>query len=359
MIRPTRALALLALALPIALPASAPAQRPAEAGLLGARPVERRFQDWLLVCDNTKVCRAQATGAGGSLMVRRDPGPNGTVLVVLDGQEPTADTSIPDIASIRVTGGVAPGGWRLDRPGESARLQGQAALTFLWAIAPARTVSYRAGGETLEVSLAGLTAALLAMDEVQGRAGTISASVRPGARPATAVPAALPVPVLRVPRPATAPVPRGFAAAVRRASAAALRRGDCETTQHARAQDSAVALGRDEVLVFLGCRLFNTGFATLLLRAPRAAPHRASAVVLPRAPGEDGGDNGDGVYTDLEWNARTAILSSGGHSCAGSCGSRTDWTWDGRAFRLARHFTYEGGGAELLDHYRTVVRIRR
>lgn len=356
MIRPTRALALLALTLPFALPGSAPAQRPA--GLLGAAPVERHFQDWLLVCDNTRVCRAQVTGASGSLMVRRDPGPNGAVLIVVDGQEPTSGPSIPEIASIRVTGGLAPGGWRLDRAGESAKLQGQAALTFLWAIAPARTITYRAGGETLEVSLAGLTAALLAMDEAQGRAGTVTASVRPGSRAAAAVPAAPPVPVLWVPQPPATAVPRGFAASVRRTHAAALRRADCETTPHSRAQDSAVALNRTEVLVFLGCRLFNTGFATLLLRAPRAAPERARIVILPRAPGEDGGDN-DGVYADLDWTARTAILTSGGHSCAGSCGSRTDWTFDGRQFLLARHFTYEGGGAELLDHYRTIVRIRR
>ena len=355
-LRPT--LALLALALPLALPA-APASAQGASGLLGAPPVERRFQDWLLVCDNTRVCRAQPTGYGGSLMVRRDPGPNGAVLIVLDGQEPSAGSSLPDLASIRVTGGLAPGGWRLDRAAESARLDGRQALTFLWAIAPARTLSYRAGGETLEVSLSGLTAALLAMDEAQGRAGTVTASVRPGSRPATAVPAAPPVPVLLVPRPPTAPVPRGFAASVRRASAAALRRADCQTTAHARNQDGAVALNGQEVLVFLGCRLFNTGFATLLMRAPRSDPRRARLVLLPRAPGEDAGENDSGVYPDLEWEPRTALLSSGGHSCAGSCGARTEWTFDGRAFRLARHFTYQAGGAEMLDHYRTIVRIRR
>jgi hypothetical protein len=357
MITLRRALALLAFALPFALPSTAQAQRPAS--LLGAAPIERHFQDWLLVCDNTRVCRAQVTSHSGSLMVRRDPGPNGTLLIVLDGQEPTSGTSIPDIASIRVVGGVAPGGWRLDRAGESAKLQGQAALTFLWAIAPARTITYRAGGETLEVSLAGLTAALLAMDEAQGRTGTVTASVRPGSRSAAAVPPAPAVPVLWVPQPPGTAVPRGFAATVRRTHAAALRVADCETTQHSRSQDRAVALNRDEVLVFIGCRLFNTGFATLLMRAPRNDPRRARVVVLPRAPGEDSGENDSGVYADLEWNARTALLSSGGHSCAGACGSRTDWTFDGRSFLLARHFTYEGGGAELLDHYRTNVRIRR
>lgn len=353
-----RALALLALALPFASPA--PAQPAAAPGLLGAPPIERRFNDWLLVCDNVRVCRAQVTGQDGSLMVRRDPGPNGAILIVLDGQDPTGGTSIPDIASIRVTGGVAPGGWRLDRAAESAKMQGQPALTFLWAIAPSRTVTYRASGETHEVSLTGLTAALLAMDEAQGRAGTISASVRPGARPVATVPAAQPVPVLWVPRPSTAPVPRGFAASVRRASAAALRRADCETTAHARSQDSAVALNRAEILVFLGCRLYNTSFGTLLLRAPRADPRRARVVILPRTPGSDGeaAGDGDGVHSDLEWDAGTALLSSGGHSCAGSCGHRSTWTFDGQNFRLASHLIYEWGGAEALDLYRTRVRIR-
>jgi hypothetical protein len=355
MIRFPRALALLAFALPFAPPA--PAQPAATPGLLGAPPIERRFSDWLLVCDNVRVCRAQVAGSSGSLMIRRDPGPAGTILVVLDGQEPTSGSSIPDIASIRVVGGVAPGGWVRDRESESARLHGPAALTFVWAIASARTLSYRAGGETLEVSLTGLTAALLAMDEAQGRAGTVTASVRPGGRAAATVPAARPVPVLLVPRPPTMPVPRGFAAAVRRTHAAALRRGDCESTAHSRAQDTAFALNRSEVLVFLGCRLFNTGFATLLLRAPRADASRARLVVLPPTPGEDGGTDSSGVFPDLEWEPRTATLSSGGHSCAGSCGQRSEWAFDGAAFRLARHFTYEAGGAEPLDHYRAVVRV--
>lgn len=357
MIRRRRALALLAFALPLAGPAATPAQ-PAGSGRLGAPPIERRFGDWLLVCDNVRVCRAQVTGNDGSLMVRRDPGPNGIILIVLDGQDPTGGTSVPDLASIRVVGGVAPGGWRLDRPAESAKLQGPAALTFLWAIAPARTITYRASGEAHEVSLTGLTAALLAMDEVQGRTGNVTASVRPGSRPVTVVPAAQPVPVLWVPRPSTAPVPRGFAAAVRRASAAALRRADCQSGQQD--NDQAVSLSRTEILVLLGCRLYNTSYGSLLLRAPRADPRRARVVILPRTPGADGeaAGDGDGVHSDLEWDPGTALLTSGSHSCAGSCGHRSDWTFDGQTFRLASHLIYQWGGAEALDLYRTRVRIR-
>jgi hypothetical protein len=346
------ALPLLAATL-VASPASA---QPAT-GLLGARPILRHFQDWLLACDNTRVCRAQVTGQDGSLMIRRDPGPAGLIRVVLDGQDPSDGTSIPDIGSIRMDGRAAPGGWRLDRAGENAKLEGPAALTFVWGIANGRTITYRAGSEAHGVSLAGLTAALLAMDEAQGRAGTVTASVRPGGRAPATVPAALPVPVLLVPRPSTAPVPRGFAAAVRRASAAALRRADCETSQLARSNDEAVSLSGTEILVFIGCRLYNTSFGSLLLRAPRANPARATVIVLPQAPGEES-DN-SGVRSDMEWDPRTATLSSGSHSCAGSCGSRTRWAYDGRAFRLAGHFTYEWGGAEYLDLYRTNVRIRR
>ena len=354
----SRAPALLAFVLPLALPAPALAQPRAAPGLSGARPVLRHFQDWLLACDNVRVCRAQVTGQDGSLMIRRDPGPNGAIRVVLDGQDPTGGSSVPDIASIRVAGGAVPGGWRLDRGAEHAKLEGPAALTFVWAIAGARTLSYRASGEAHSVSLSGLTAALLAMDQAQGRTGTVTASVRPGPRAATAVPAPQPVPVLWVPRPSTAPVPRGFAASVRRASAAALRRADCETGQQE--QDRAVALSGTEILVFLGCRLYNTSYGTLLLRAPRADPRRARVVLLPQAPGdEDNAGDTSGVRSDLEWDPATALLESGSHSCAGSCGHRSQWTFDGQNFRLAGHHTYQWGGAETLDLYRTVVRIRR
>ena len=341
------------LALPLALAASAAAQPPP---LLGAPPVERELQDWLLACDNVRVCRAQVTGMDGSLMIRRDPGPTGVVQIVLDGQEPSDGPSIPALESIRLEGGAAPGGWRIDPEGESAKLEGAAALAFVRAAARARTLSYRAGGaETRTVSLAGLTAALLAMDEAQGRVGTVTAAIRPGPRPAATVPPAQPVPVLWVPRPSTASVPRNFAAAVRRAHGAALRRADCEDGHGE--QDSAVALNRTEVLVFLGCRLYNTSFGTLPFRARRGDPRRARVVLLPRPPGSEGDYSAD--HSNLEWDPQTAILSSGSHSCAGSCGSRSEWTFDGRAFLATGHLTYQWGGAEMLDRYRVTVRVRR
>lgn len=354
MTRFPRALALLAFALPLAAPA--PAQRAPVTGLLGAQPLERRFGDWLLACDNVRVCRAQVTGQDGSLMIRRDPGPTGAIRIVLDGQDPDAGTSIPELASIRVPGRTAPGGWRLDRAAESATLEGPAALAFLWAVASAATLTYRAGGEAHEVSLTGLTATLLALDEAQGRAGTVTASVRPGPRPVSIVPPALNLPTLSVPRPSTLPVPRGFAAQVRRANAAALRRADCETGRAG--GDEAFPLTRTEALVFLGCRLYNTSAGTLLLRVQRADPRSATVVRLPRTPGEEGAD-GTGVYSDLDWDAATATLSSGSHSCAGSCGHRSRWAFDGQGFRLAGHLIYQWGGAEPLDLYRTRISVRR
>jgi Protein of unknown function (DUF1176) len=346
---------LLTLSLALAAPVPAPAQRPAAPALLGAPPLERRHQDWLLVCDNVRVCRAQVTGNDGSLMIRRDPGPAGAILVLLDGQDPSGGPSMPALESIRVEGAAAPGGWRADLEGESAKLEGAAALAFIRAAARARTISYRAGDETRAVSLAGLTAALLAMDEAQGRTGTVTASVRPGPRPAAAVPPARPVPVLWVPRPASGSVPPGFAAAVRRSHGAALRRANCEPDR--RDSDEAVLLSSSEVLVFLGCRLYNTSAGSLLLRAPRADPRRARVVRLPRPPGSEGDYSGD--HSNLEWDPQMAILYSGSHSCAGSCGHRSQWTFDGRAFRPTGHLSYQWGGAEALDHYRVIVRVRR
>ena len=103
----------------------------------------------------SRLCRAQVTGNDGSLMIRRDPGPGGAVLVVLDGQDPSDGPSVPVLESIRVEGGAAPGGWRLDREGESAKLEGAAALAFVRAAAGARTISYRAGAETARCHLPG------------------------------------------------------------------------------------------------------------------------------------------------------------------------------------------------------------
>jgi hypothetical protein len=340
-----------------------------EAGIRGAAPLLRHFgrvidpmsAGWILACDNTRICRAQPDSTDGSLMVRRDPGPTGRLLVVLDGQDPSDGPSIPDPASIRVTGSgrFAPAPWRLDRGGETAVLEGEAALRFVRAIADAGALTYRAGGEERTVSLRGMKAALLAMDEAQGRVNGVTAFTRIGPRPASAVLPPLPLPVLHIPRPpAPSTLARGFAERVRRANPRMLTHAECV---HERwGGDLAYPLNAREAIVMLECMHGTHSTTYLLLRVRRDAPGRAAIIVLPPAPGiydDDFPEDRSGLYPDVEWDPARGTLFSSSYACAHTCGDNLLWGFDGRAFVIAEYVSYQGGGAEVLDIYRTEIRV--
>ena len=338
---------------------------------LGTDPLKRVFGEdlfatdvWLLACDNTRVCRAQPRLSSGSLMIRRDPGPNGLVRVVLDGQDPWDGPSMPDLASLRLAGATAApdAPWRIDRDAENAVLEGEAALRFIETLLQARGLSYRisgepAGDEPLEVPLTRLRAALQAMDAAQGHAGAESAFVTRGSRPRAEVPAAPAVPVFEVTAAPVHPLPAGFAARVRRANPRLF--ADCD--EGPAVEDEAHPLTAADALVMALCSTGMSGTSSyLLLRVPRTAPGRAERLVLPVIPEvDDSYEDGSALYADLRWDPATRELFSGFRSCAGSCGENLSWAFDGERFRLVAFTFYEAGGAEPMDLYRAEVRPRR
>ena len=320
-------------------------------------PIRRRFEDWLLACDNGRVCRAQPAEAGGALLIRRDPGPGGAIIVVLDGAEPL-EGMVPNPASIRIVGAPSASEvhWQVDRETESARLEGEAALRFVRTLARGTSLEYVASGETVSVPLTGIGEALAAMDAAQGHGGGEAAFVSVGSRPSSELPSAPALPVIAAAPPAP-PLPAGFAARVRRANAAAL--AECGR-QDLRGLDEAHPLTDEDALVILECSHGLTHTLYLLLRVPRDAPGRAQPVTLDWV--KEAGDSEEytpGYYTGIVWDPQTRSLTSETWSCAHLCGENVTWVFDGREFRLASQSFYRGGSAELLDLYRAEVRTRR
>ena len=332
---------------------------------LSSDPLKQEFGDvlaidgWLLACDNLRVCRAQPRGSSGSLMIRRDPGPNGQVLVVLDGQEP-GDPIRPNIASIRLEGvassQAAP--WRFDAEADRATLEGEAALDFVRTLPRASALSYDTVEGRLEVPLTRVRAVLEAMDAAQGHAGSEAAFVSVGSRPRAQLPPAPALPVVELPQAASLPpLPAGFAAQVRRANSGMFAECDDDAPSP---QDESHPLDAADAIVLAECSRGLTHISYLLLRVPRAAPERAERVILPTIPEmDDAYGDGSGSYVDIEWSPDTRTLHSNYRSCAGACGDNVAWVHDGREFRLLSYAFYEAGGAESLDLYRAEVRPRR
>ncbi len=370
MIRPTRALlSLFATALLLAgcsndsasnAPTAAPvspdtasdAVTPSAATAPGpaAAPLYRELRDFLVACDNGRHCEAIGVADdarfGLTLRLSRDAGPDGAQRVRLgtyDGRMDPATLQLDGQASAPLRG--LP--WRSDADTGALVLDDPAAIAeFIARVRNGARLSSGAGNARAEVSLAGLAAALLLIDDHQQRLDTPDAWARPGERSAAAVPRAPSLP--RLP-PAPAPPPsltgeevRTFADRVRERQADALRARDCDAPRDAydiRRHDDAHPLDADHVLVFVACYSGAYQTASMPFRVARA-DGAAEAVVLPSPPGLDAvvAASGFTLLTNAGYVPATGTLShlAKGRGL-GDCGEAATWRYDGQAFHLASY----------------------
>lgn len=174
------------------IPAGPPADVEAAAGP-AVRPETRTFRDWYASCDNGNACFAYTgTDAGGWLLVRQDAGPDAAAEIIvglpsfsdeaagrdlglsLDGEQQTLIQSRDETSSHFV-------------PATDVQ-------TTLARLASARALTLAAGADAIALPTAGASAALLWIDERQGRLNTTTALIRRGDRPASAVPPAAVLP---------------------------------------------------------------------------------------------------------------------------------------------------------------------
>jgi len=175
------------------------------AGLAAAAapgPQTRSFRDWQAVCDNGGDCFAFTGGDIGAFAFVRIHMPAG----------PDAEPGVAVGAwgwgealqfSLVVDGVPRP----LDRAPASewagvGELRGAPAREMITAMAAGRSMDLSIDGQGDDLSLSGVSAALLWIDERQGRLRTTTALLRQGPRPASEVPPAPELPEIQI-RPAT------------------------------------------------------------------------------------------------------------------------------------------------------------
>jgi hypothetical protein len=163
-------------------------------------PVSFSHNDWELACDNTRTCRAagyQQDGEPVSMRITRKAGAGTTVDIDLQtgGEEELKGPLRLKVGKATVSG--LQGGSPASTPTRSA-----AVLPELLKSDDATLTA--GGGKKWVLSLAGLNAVLLKMDEAQGRVDTPGALVRRGGKPESSVLAALPMPVVNALKPVKA-----------------------------------------------------------------------------------------------------------------------------------------------------------
>ena len=282
-------------------------------------PSSKTFKDWEVGCDNLRGCVAMGflrdESANGYIRVSLAGGPNAKpeIKLIIDGDE---------IADMRV---LTPDG---------------AGRGFAALIAAARkhdraTLSDAKGGKKAEFSLAGAAAALLFIDDAQGRVGTTTALVRSGPKPASAVPPALKEPAIK------AVATAAFGAADPKLKGALLKalpqsvRDECDRMTDKPDGDigEAFAMGGGLTFVMLPCDAgaYNFNSVAWLVKGSDVANAQSVQFAEPDGKPSEG-------LTNADYDPATGELSffNKGRG-VGDCGVAGSYVWTGRGFALASY----------------------
>ena len=303
-------------------------------------------KDWALQCDNTRACAAVGYQADDgqsdpvAMRVARPGGPHSPVhieLMAFADPAPTAPLQL-QVGKL-VLAGLANG----NEPAKASRQLSDAEVqTLLPELLKNASAQVRSGRQRWTLSLAGVNAVLLKMDEVQGRLDTPSAIVRKGNQALSSVPPALSAPQLKSAKPV--PTRKGDAALVKPLLAAVGIKSPGSSC------DGSEPLGDPEVF-----RL--TEHTVLLSVACSSGAYNASnrlwlaRDVPPYAP--------QALEADGEFDPRTGeIIASMKGRGLGDCWSQTTWQFDGKDFVLAEQTADQmcrgfPGGAWQLPSYVT------
>lgn len=280
----------------------------------------KTFGDWIVGCDNLGDCAAV------SLADDRNELDSARLVIRWDGArgaQPRLELTPPGEAE----------GWYLSVDGKrvargAATWSGQPGRRLIALMARGRQLELNSqlGLEVQNASLSGLSAALLFMEDRQGRAGTTESILRPGkgkAGPLRTVPAPVkPPPRSSLPPPAIDPAP--------------LYANDGCTEQSIKSDlPQIVRLDAKSTLVLVRWRCghgaYNFGFNVLI--ADNAGRMRPAQLDFP------GGMSGEPDANDLTnagWDADRQRLTARGLSRGiGDCGFHNEYVWDGARFRLA------------------------
>nr|WP_314543840.1 DUF1176 domain-containing protein [uncultured Massilia sp.] len=167
-----------------------------------------QHNDWELVCDNTRTCRAAGYHAGedegnATVLLTRKAGPDQAVKAELQIAE-HPDHTPPTQLQMRIDG-HALGVVHIDRDTRRGTLSSAQVKALLDAVLKDSHIAWASGGKTWTISTTGANAVLLKMDDFQGRIATPGALVRPGQKPESSVAPALPAPVIHAANVSSAP----------------------------------------------------------------------------------------------------------------------------------------------------------
>ncbi len=278
-------------------------------------------KDWELVCDNTRTCRAAGYQADGderlvSMLLTREAGPNTPVSMELqlDDGEKTANVRAQ-------VGELVISNLAVDK------IPQQEAAKLLAVMPDEEKMIFTAGDKQWNLSLAGLKAMLLKMDDKQGRVGTPGALIAKGTKPEHQVLPPIPMKTLTVPiiPPTTKEDEKILAALKEFLDVECAANGDYGKTER-----RIERLSKDKLLVsmLVDREAYNQTVAVWLVNDK--PPYNPKSAI-------EGGE----VYNSTE-ESEAEVLQNKGilHSSArgrgmADCWFWASWAWTGKSFEKA------------------------
>lgn len=332
-----------------------------------ASPEPKGFRDWMAGCDNLKSCAAlsvppETVDTTAYLRLERPAGPDGMVKLVLrlrgEWQKP------PLAVELKLGGAAFPAGGKsmpvtADADLASVAFQPADTSAFIEAARKATKLSVAAPGVSAEVSLSGAIAALLWIDEQQGRLNTPSALIRKGS--VGTAPAALALPVITA-KPASGTLSekdgKALAAALRKQIAQ--RDPDrCEDSEMTTKHDTAWRLDARRSLVSLTCSLGAYNASNAFWIVENGVVAGAKSVEFPW-----GDDSEKNVLVNGEFEPKTGRIDYFARGRGiGDCGAMGGYAWTGTSFALTG-FSMMGecrgiGSDDWITLFRSEVKVAK
>lgn len=302
----------------------------------------KTFRDWVAGCDNLRGCTAlslpaEAASNIGFLKLERsaEPASAASLSLRLRGEQLKAPLNVQlllDGAPFPAAGKSLPTR-RDDEDMATVLLSGADTEALIAAARKATRLTAKLAGKTYDISLAGSVAAMLWIDEQQGRLGGASALIRKG--PATTVPAVPALPVITARATVGFPAPDAKAT---KAMAVALRKhlkqvdpdlcddgGDADTDS-----DNVWSLDASTKLVGLLCSRGAYNVTTGFWSVTGNDVAKARKVAFPQP-----GANSDNLLINASFDPATGQVGFFGKARGiGDCGSAGNYAWTGSSFVL-------------------------
>lgn len=305
-----------------------------------AAPAQKSFSDWQVTCNNQNFCSARNTGLHQGLVMTlsRSAGAHTDVNLRIDlGSLNTAEKKAPPIAP-RLLLDNAP--LRL----ETAKWQqtdrhlvtndAEVINTLLEQIGNAGALTLADGQGT--ISLSGLKAALLFIDDQQKRVGSETAWIKKGDDPPLSVPPAPALKEVAITNPTPTPFTQDELNDLLDYGAWRMNNSQC-SLDPLRREVRVFALSDSKALMLISCEAGAYNVVDLAWTVSRLKPYVARQIRLrlPFTPasGENVIEMMNAGYDETNKELTTLAKGRG----LGDCGITSRWRFDGQRFRLVRY----------------------